>query len=85
MATPPNTNLQRKKPLYSPSVRENDGNTVSKRFKFLPDWEEYSCSLPTDMADYVNENTEKFISDTDVRDPFKITKTRQPGPSKETG
>ena len=85
MATPPNTNLQRKIPLYNPSIRENDGNTISKRFKFLSDGEEYSCSLPTDMADYVNENTKKFIPDTDVRDPFKITKTRQSGPSKETG
>ena len=57
---------QRKRPLNNPSGHGSDGCT-SKQFKIASEEEEYRWSFPADMAEYANENSEKFIPDKDVK------------------
>ena len=43
-----------------------------KRFKIVSEEEEYRWSLPADMAEYAHENSEKFITDKDVKEPILL-------------
>ena len=61
----------RKRPLNNPSGHESDGCT-SRRFKIVPEEEEYRWFLPTDMTEYDNENSEKFIPEKDVKEAFLL-------------
>ena len=62
---------QRKRPLNNPSSHESDGCT-SKRFNIVSEEEEYGWSLLADMAEYANENSEKFIPDKDVKEAILL-------------
>ena len=43
-----------------------------KPFKIVSEEEEYRWSLPADMAEYAHENSEKFITDKDVKEPILL-------------
>ena len=62
---------QRKRPLNNPSSHESDGCT-SKLFKTVSEEKEYKWFLPTDMVEYANENSEKFIPDKDVKEAILL-------------
>ena len=62
---------QRKRPLNNPSGHESDGCT-SKRLKIVSGEEKYRWSLPADMTEYPNENSEKFIPDKDVKEAILL-------------
>ena len=62
---------QRKRPLNNLSSQERDGST-SKWFKLVSGEEEYRWSLPADIAEYDNENSEKFIPDKDVQEAILL-------------
>ena len=62
---------QGKRLLNNPSGHESDGCT-SKRFKVVLEEEEYRWSLPADMAECANENSEKFIPDKDVKEAILL-------------
>ena len=58
------------------SAQGSDGPS-SKRFRITTEEEEYKCSLPQDMASYVNDNSKKYISEKDVKEAILI-KTLRP-------
>ena len=58
---------QRKRPLINPPGQESDG-LHQKRFKIVLEEKEYRWSLPAEMAEYANDNSEKFIPDKDVNE-----------------
>ena len=70
--TSPNTNLESKRRLNYQSGRENDGSTTPKHFKIMSEEKKYRQSLPSDMGDYTNENTEKFIPDKALREAILL-------------
>ena len=67
---------QRKRPLNNPSSHESDGCT-SNRFKIKSKEDEYWWSLPADITEYANENSEKFIRDKDVKEAIWLKLPRQ--------
>ena len=71
MATSSSLPPLRKRPLNNPSGHESDGCT-SRRFKIVPEEEEYRWFLPTDMTEYDNENAEKFIPEKDVKEAILL-------------
>ena len=76
MPTSSSSPPQRKKPLNNPSGQESTG-CISKRFKIVSEEEEYRWSLPADMAEYANKNSEKFITDKDVKEAILLKLPRQ--------
>ena len=76
-ATSPNTTLQRKRPLSNLSVHETDGNSVLKRFIIVSQKEEYKWSLPPYVAEYAKANSEKFITDKDLKEAILLILPRR--------
>ena len=72
MATSSSLPPQRKIPLNNTSGHESDGCT-SKRLKIVSGEEKYRWSLPADMTEYPNENSEKFIPDKGVKEAILLT------------
>ena len=66
---------QRKRPLNNPSSHESDGCT-SKQFKTVSENGEYRWSLPADMAEYSNKNSEKFLPGKDVKEAILLKMPR---------
>ena len=66
---------QKKVPLNNPFGHKSDGCT-SQRFKIVSEEEEYRWSLPADMAEYANENLEKFIPEKDVQEATLLKLSR---------
>ena len=66
--------------LAEENEQERDGSEAtslsddpnSKRFRNITEEEEYKWSLPQDMASYVNDNSEKYIPEKDVKETILI-------------
>ena len=65
----------RRRSHNNPSGHETDG-CISKKFKIVSEEGEYRWSLPADMAEYANENSEKFIRNQDVKEAILLKLSR---------
>ena len=68
-ATPP-------RKINEPSAQGGDGPNIMS-FRIITEEEEYKWSLLQDMASYANDNSEKYISEKDVKEAILI-KTPRP-------
>ena len=59
------------------SSAQRDDGPNSKRFRIAAEEEEYKWSLPQDMASYTNDDSEKYITEKDVKEAILI-KTPRP-------
>ena len=68
-ATPP-------RKINEPSAQGGDGTNIMN-FRIITEEKEYKWSLLQDMASYANDNSEKYISEKDVKESILI-KTPRP-------
>ena len=81
--TPVENNEQERNGSEATSPGKRNGSSVqggagpnSKRFRTITEEEEYQWSLPKDMASYVNNNSEKYIPEKDVKEEILIKPPR---------
>ena len=89
--TPVHNNEQEKDGYEATSHRKRNGflahggdGLSSKRIRIITKEEEYMWSLQQTIANYENDNTEKYIPEKDVKETTLIkknTKAREPRPS----
>ena len=72
--------------MNNTSGHEGDG-CRSKQFKIVSEEEECMWSLPAIMAEYANENSEKFIPDKDLKEAIllKLPRPESIDPVKKLG